>query len=174
MDCAMTLPGNVPNFSTYMVDFDHLESFYVAAPPPPRRRAWDKLVELERKLHAFDWATMVVRNPQQCTTLIADLAFAFVLGFEATLQVLRQEDRSRSEKWLTTLPQYDMPCRGIRTVRNLEAHVRSGQLHAGSGTGVYTHFMTDDPAASRCLALPADLRRGLQLARGTGSETRPL
>ena len=137
----MTLPGNVPHFSTYLVDFDHLQPIYVFPPPEPRLRAWDKLVELERRLHAFDWASMVVREPRQCTTFIADLAFAFVLGFEATLQVLRQEERSRSEKWLQSLPEYDMTCRGIRTMRNLDAHIRSGRLERGSGTGVYTRFM---------------------------------
>lgn len=137
----MTLPGNVPHFSTYLVDFDDLAPIYVFPPAGCHLRAWGKLVELERKLHAFDWASMVVRQPRQCTTLIADLAFAFALGFEATLQILRQEDRSKSEKWLQALPEYDMPCRGMRTMRNLEAHIRSGQLNQGIGTGVYTRFM---------------------------------
>jgi hypothetical protein len=148
----MVMPGNVPNFSVYLVDFDHLESVFAIRPPGTTLRAWDKLEELERRLNAFDWATMVVRQPRQCTTLISDLAFAFVLGFEATVQVLKHERAKPGfDAWLTTRPEYDIQCRGIQTLRNLEAHVRSGQMHAGVGQGVYTRFMssmTPQPGAA--------------------------
>jgi hypothetical protein len=86
---------------------------------------------------------MVVRNSTQCTTFIGDLAFAFVLGFEATIQVMNHErPRAKLDSWLKTLPSYGLVCRGIRTMRNLEAHVRGGHMQAGVGQGVYTRFMT--------------------------------
>jgi hypothetical protein len=139
----MSLPSHVPHFSTYLVDFDHLEPMYALRPAGASLRAWDKLEELERRLHAFDWASMVVRNPRQCTTFIGDLAFAFLLGFEATLQVLNNErGRAKFDAWLQTLSSYNLPCRGIRTMRNLDAHVRAGHIQAGIGQGVYTHFTT--------------------------------
>ena len=104
--------------------------------------AWDKLSETERRLDAFDWAAMVVQHPRRCTLLINDLAFAFILSFETTLQVLGHEFQLAVpfERWLSSRREYDVRCRGIRTLRNLEAHIRAGQIVAGVGRGAYSRF----------------------------------
>lgn len=93
-------------------------------------KAWGKLDQLERRLDAFDWACMVVRDPRRCDTFVSDLAFAFILGFESTWQVLSREAGKR-EAWLDDQAAYDMPCRGLRTLRNLEAHIQAGQIQPG-------------------------------------------
>ncbi len=137
------LPGNVPHFSTFLVDFDHLDPIYVRRPHGAQlQSSWDKLDELERRIHAFDWASMVIRDSRQCTTFIGDLATAFILGLEATFQVLsRERDQPHFEAWLATLPAYSLQCRGLRTLRNLEAHIKAGALRASAANGhVYTRF----------------------------------
>jgi hypothetical protein len=146
----MPMPSSVPVYNAVqLVQFDVLDRQFVSRPARASSAAWVKLEELERRLDAFDWASMVVREQRRCDTFINDLAFAFVLGFEATLQVLRREKGAKGfDAWLSSLPEYDMPCRGIRTLRNLEAHIQSGQLIAGQGSGVYTRFsntMTPQP-----------------------------
>jgi len=146
----MHMPSNIPVYdSVQLAQFDALEHQYVDRPTGTALRAWDKLDELERRLDAFDWACMVVREPRRCDTFINDLAFAFVLGLEATIQVLRHERGTVGfDAWLSSLAAYDMPCRALRTIRNLEAHVRSSQMLSGHGRGVYSRFtssMTPQP-----------------------------
>jgi hypothetical protein len=127
----MGLPSNVPRYdSVDLVDLDHLEYLIVHRPKTSPLRAWGKLQETERRWAMFDWATHVIREPNRCVMLINDFATAFLLSFEATLQVLKAEAKLPQpfEAWLRTLPDNDLVCRGLRTLRHLEAHVRTGTL----------------------------------------------
>ncbi len=149
----MHMPSNVPVYNSVpLVQFDVLDRQFVFRPAGNPSSVWTKLKDLERRLDAFDWSCMVVREPRRCDTFINDLAFAFVLGFEATFQALmRAKGATGFDTWLNAQPAYDMPCRAVRTLRNLEAHIQSGQLLAGQGRGIYTRFsssMTPQPGVA--------------------------
>jgi hypothetical protein len=60
------------------------------------------------------------------------MASAFLMSYESALQVLNDEFAVQFEKWLSSLSPdpYDFICRGLRTMRHLEAHVRAGHIEA--------------------------------------------
>ncbi|MEZ4424824.1 MAG: hypothetical protein R3E98_15540 [Gemmatimonadota bacterium] len=133
----MSLPSNVPRYdSVDLIDFDHLEArFVVSATPPVAAAAWTKLAETERRLDHFDWALHVVREPRRLERFIRDLATAFLMSFEATLQILTTERlHGGLDRWIEGRAEYDVVCRGLRTLRNLEAHVQPVELTASSLT----------------------------------------
>ncbi|MBW7933428.1 MAG: hypothetical protein H3C62_07410 [Gemmatimonadaceae bacterium] len=85
--------------------------------------------EVERRLDHFDWLVHVYRQPTGCTTLVADLATAFLLSLESALQVLNTEAfHGGFDRWILDQPQNDLTLRGLRSMRHLEAHVRNGGL----------------------------------------------
>ncbi len=122
----MSLPSSIPGYDTVeFPDFDQLDS---TIPPPAevRLRAWAKFAETERRMTIFDWATWALTKAL-LLRFMNDLASAYLLSFEATLELLkdkRGDSREKFETWLVTNPAYDLECRGIRTLRHLEAHVR--------------------------------------------------
>jgi hypothetical protein len=126
----MQLPSNVGRYDEVpLPDFDRLEPRYIISDPSRRLRAWSKASEVERRLDHFEWLSHVARRPSGVQTFVADLATAFLLSFESALQVLQQERFPRRlETWLKTVPANDLTVRGLRTMRHLEAHIRSGHL----------------------------------------------
>lgn len=140
-------------------EFDQLELHHSNPPEGAILLAWAKLRATERGLLAFDWLVHVVRKPGHCTSLIDYLASAFLLSFEATLQVLKEE-REQSfpngfDAWLASQQQYTFLCRGLRTLRHLEAHVRPGQLATHHGRTAHSRFASGtDPGNTVAWQLP--------------------
>jgi hypothetical protein len=75
---------------------------------------------------------------------MGDLATAFLYSFEATFQVLGDERKEKRllqlDDWLKQQPAYDLECRGLRTLRTREAHLRRAALSAGVDALVDTPF----------------------------------
>lgn len=122
-DDAIRLPG-----------FDLAPYLIAVKPEGARLRGWKKLEETERRLMMLRWVIAVTDNSQpQHHTLIDDCETAFLLAFEATLQLLKQElvDTGRPgfeamvRSVLSGKGDADIIFRGIRTLRNLEAHVEA-------------------------------------------------
>jgi hypothetical protein len=158
----MILPSNVASYgSVPLVDLDHYD-FAVRRPKHSTLRAWAKLEETDRRSIMFDWATFVIHEQNRNTTLLNDFASAFLLSFEATLQVVQDEKRFADfEGWLKSQAAYDLRCRGLRTLRHLEAHVRAGTLsvnHQARSISRFAHSTTGGTIAWSWRALePADL-----------------
>ena len=132
----VSLPGWVPRRDDF-IEFDHLDPQVVFVPPGAQLRAWPKLRELERRWLHFEWfAVGVAKKPFGIRTLLDDGARAYLMTFEAALQIIGDQifpgkkSSRRLNRWLRSLPtdQYDITCRGLRTLRHVEAHVRSGDL----------------------------------------------
>ena len=77
------------------------------------------------------WIVHSVREPGRLTRFINDFATAYLLSFAATLQILLEEVVDGAhEEWLREHESYDTRCRGLRTLRNLEAHIHAGRMTA--------------------------------------------
>jgi hypothetical protein len=131
-DVHMALPSHISQYDTVpLLDLDQVDYLIACRPRNASLRAWTKLEETERRWTMFDWGTFVVHDGGRCTLMMQDFASAYLLSFEATLQVLKDEKfASGFEQWLATQAAYDLECRGLRTLRHLEAHVRAGALSA--------------------------------------------
>jgi hypothetical protein len=139
----MALPSRIPRYdSVELLDLDHVGYVIVRPPANATLRAWMKLQEAERRWTMFEWATYVVTQPGRCLSLINDFASAYLLSLEATLQILQDETKPKPnlEAWLTLDPAYDLICRGLRTLRHLEAHVRTVTLLSQPETVSYSRF----------------------------------
>jgi hypothetical protein len=139
----VSLPSNVPRYdSVDLIDLDNVEYLIVERPPGPTLRAWDKLEETERRWTMFEWATFVITQPNRCQRLIDDFAGAYLLSLEVTLQVLQDERNftPNLDSWLKRQPAYDLTCRGLRTLRHLEAHVRAARLQSQRDSRSYSRF----------------------------------
>lgn len=135
------LPGSIARYgSVDLLDLDHIELYFIArAPGFPRAGA--KLQETERRWVMFDWATFMIHERGRNEALFRDLASAFLLSFEATLQVAKEEGGIADfETWLRARPAYDLITRGLRTLRHLEAHVRPGVFTADHASQVHSRF----------------------------------
>jgi|SRR6185312_13194291 len=145
----MRLPSNVARYDEVPLPaFDHLEPRFILPDKTHRLRAWSKAMEVERRLDHFEWLSHVARTPVGIQTLVLDFATAYLLTFESALQVLQQERFPKGtspgfEKWLVTLHTNDLTCRGIRTMRHLEAHVRPGEL-TQRHTGGLSRFVSGE------------------------------
>jgi hypothetical protein len=92
---------------------------------------WGKLKECERRLALYSWVES--RNDPskaQHRVFLDDCIGALLLSYESTLQYVKEAfDSSVAqggfEGWLSDQPEYDIAVRGLRTLRNIEAHVRS-------------------------------------------------
>jgi hypothetical protein len=126
----MHLPSNVGRYDEVpLPDFDQLEPRYILPDKSRRLAAWSKATEVERRLDHFEWLAHVARRPSGIQTFVLDIASAYLLSLESALQVLHAEKFPNGfEKWLTTLPANDLTFRGLRTLRHLEAHIRTGTL----------------------------------------------
>jgi hypothetical protein len=121
-------------------------------PPGAALRAWPKLQEAERRWIYFEWFTHgVAKEGTGYTTLLDDTASAYLMTFEAVLQMVGNQigkSGDRLTAWLKTLPPdvYDLTCRGLRTLRNIEAHVRPGNLErVGNQLGASLFASGSDP-----------------------------
>jgi hypothetical protein len=91
----------------------------------------------------FDWATFVIHDQNRNVSLMTDFASAYLLSFEAGLQVLKEECFSNAgafEAWLADQPLYDLETRGLRTLRHLEAHIRPGVLSVQPAAAAASRF----------------------------------
>ena len=142
----MSFPSHIPVYDTIpLVQFDALEPQIVKRPPGTRLCAWTKLEEVERRMDTFDWMAICVRAPRRCDQLLNDFSTAYLSSWEATLQILWEELNGGGkglDDWLLKTTDYDFLSRGLRTLRHLEMHVRSGNLIAGTGRSPYTRFLT--------------------------------
>jgi hypothetical protein len=136
-----SLPGNVARYdSVDLLDLDHIELYFNAGTDRFPRAA-DKLRETERRWVMFDWATFMIHQPRRNESLFRDFASGFLMSFEATLQILREERAlSDFEAWLRAQPRYDVVCRGLRTLRHLEAHVQPGKFSPSHAAKVHSRF----------------------------------
>ena len=132
----VSLPSWVPRRGDF-IEFDHMDRLEVFAPADARLRAWPKLEELERRWLHFEWFLLgVAKKPHGIRSLLDDAARSYLLTFEAALQIMGDQlfpgkkSSQRLTKWLRSLPpdKYDITCRGLRTLRHAEAHIRSGNL----------------------------------------------
>lgn len=145
----MQLPSNVGRYDEVPLPaFDFLEPRYIVPDSARRLRAWSRAIEAERRLDQFEWLSHVARRPTGIQTLVLDLATAYLLSFESALQLLQQERFPKGtspgfEDWLGALPASDLVCRGIRTMRHLEAHVRPGSLTQRQ-TGGHSRFISGE------------------------------
>lgn len=137
-----SLPSQIARYdSVDLLDLDELPPSIAVRPRGARLLAWAKLEELERRWTMFDWGTFVIVTPHRNTLLLRDLASAYLLTFEATIQILLEERRfDNLEQWLRSHVSYDVACRGIRTLRHLEAHVRAGDLSTNTAGTMYSRF----------------------------------
>jgi hypothetical protein len=121
--------------------FPDLESFqYAIALKPDRARlgAWPKLEETERRLTVLRWVVSVTDpSRSQYHVLLDDSETAFLLAFEATLQLVKdqfivEKVQPQFDQWLPVAQKGrdDLIFRGIRTLRHLEAHVRAELTHS--------------------------------------------
>jgi len=129
----MPLPSHVAQLdSVPLIAFDELEPLLVHPPAGTALRAWMKASEVGRRMDHFDWLVHVARPVRGCSTFVGDLASAFLMSYESTLQVLKEQWKAsrsgapslpKSDTWLASLPEYDLTCRGLRTLRHVQAHV---------------------------------------------------
>jgi hypothetical protein len=167
----MALASHIPRYNAVeLIDFDALEPEIVRRPPGARLRAWAKLEEAERRVDAFDWVTHVVREPRRLTRFIGDFVSAYLLTFEATLQIAQEQAvPERFQGWLDCQPDYDVLCRGLRTLRNLEAHIRAGALTAARQRSAHSRFAGGtDPAQTVAWLLPPISVADLQSLKKSG------
>lgn len=151
--CSMSLPSNIARYDSVEIpDFDQLEYMIAKRSVSTRLpRTWTKCEECERRETVFDWATWALARPIGRTRMMNDLGSAFLLSFEATRQVLKDEMGQVGllpqgfEKWLTLQPPYDLELRGLRTLRHLEAHVRTGELEQNPDRLVDSRFAGPTP-----------------------------
>lgn len=134
---CMHIPGNIGRYDEVPLPaFDYLEARYIQADSSRRLTAWRKAAEVERRLDHFEWLAHVARRPAGIQSFVSDLASAYLLSFEAAVQVLAAEKFPNGiEKWLGTLATNDLTFRGLRTLRHLEAHVRPSELSQRSVGG---------------------------------------
>lgn len=151
----MHLPSNVATYeSVPLVAFDELEPIYLPMPAGATLKAWAKGHEVGRRLDHFDWLTHVVRTERGCATFISDLATAYLLSFEAAFQVLRHECRANSLKahdfdsWLAGQPDNDLLCRGLRTMRHVEAHIGPAGIAVPFGRQIHSRFASGTDAGN--------------------------
>jgi len=91
---------------------------------------WSKLKECERRLALYSWVES--RNDAskaQHRVFLDDCLSALLLSYEATLQHVKEAfGNSLAQRdfrsWLLSRPEYDTLVKGLRTLRNIEAHVR--------------------------------------------------
>lgn len=124
------LPSSIARYdSVDLLDLDELPYVCVRRPVDATLRAWDKAEEAERRWAMFDWATFVITSPTRNVRLMQDLSSAYLMSFEATIQILKDEGRcDGSEDWLKAREAYNLTVRGLRCLRNLDAHIRTGRL----------------------------------------------
>ena len=138
----MMLPSNIPIYSyAPIVDFDDLEPILVH-PPRGGLRGWAKLQELERRLDFFDWALFVVREPNRLTRFLNDCTSAFIMTFEAAIQLLKHESgsRPRFDTWFGAHTSGNYIIRGLRTHRHLEAHIRASGISPNPSKEAHSRF----------------------------------
>jgi hypothetical protein len=144
----MALPSDIPSYGNVdLPDFDRLEST-IPGPPKGRLRAWAKFAETDRRMTVFDWAVWALAKGG-LPVFMQDLATAYLLSFETTLEFLkdeRRDSRRNFERWLSGRAAYDLECRGLRTLRHLEAHIRSGTISAQVGAVADSRFGGPTPA----------------------------
>lgn len=145
----MHLPSNVAQLdSVPLIAFDELEPLLVHPPARSAVRAWVKASEVGRRMDQYDWLVHVARPTRGCATFIGDLASAFLLSYESTLQVLKQQwkdTRQRTrlpdfDSWLRSQPAHDLTCRGLRTLRHVQAHVGVAPVRVPHGHPAYSRF----------------------------------
>lgn len=153
----MGLPSNVARYdSVDLPEFDLLDLQIVVRPPEAKLTAWTRLEATERGLLAFDWLLHVVRKPGHCTTLVDYLAAAFLLSYESTIQSVKEERFTQGfDAWLQNQAGYTLLCRGLRTLRHLEAHVRPSHLPSQFYRHGYSRFASGaDPGQTVAWQLP--------------------
>ncbi|MBU0700441.1 hypothetical protein KKE26_03985 [bacterium] len=126
------------NLLDALPDFSNFEYQVAIAPAGSQLDAsWSKLRECERRLEMYRWFEKQ-NDPAkaQHRFLIYDSVSAFLLTFEATLQILQSQltnlsttisGKNNFGNWLCKQPQYDVIFRGLRSLRHLEAHVEPVQ-----------------------------------------------
>jgi hypothetical protein len=118
------------------VAFPDLDAVHEAAtlrPVDATLSAWTKLAETDRRLAFFRWLVAITDPARpQYHLLLDDAESAFLLSFEATLQLLKNhfsppQWQPGFEVWLEDLQQErdTLVFRAVRTLRHLEAHVRA-------------------------------------------------
>jgi hypothetical protein len=154
----MTLPSNIAVYnSVQLIDLDAIEPLVATRQRHWTLRAWTLLEEVERRWTMFEWATFVVNEPGRCGLLFRDLASAYLFSYEATFQVLKEERPANDRNWLeSSVPQYDLACRGLRALRNTGAHVRQvpvGRDHHRSIASRFANSVTGGTTAWAWTAL---------------------
>lgn len=128
----MNLPSSVGVYNSVPLPaFDFLERRYVRPGHHCTLAAWSKVRETERRLDVFEWLIHVAREPKGIESFVCDLSTAYLLSFESALQLLKDErypKKGQFDKWLRGRAENDVLFRGLRTLRQLEAHIRAGVL----------------------------------------------
>lgn len=138
----MHLPSSIPRYgSVELLDLDEVPYEIARKPANATLRAWPKAEETERRWTMFDWATWAIPEHNRNSRLLRDFASAYLMSFEATLQVLSHELSLKSfDDWLKQQSAYDLTCRGLRTLRHLEAHIRLGHVAVNRNMAAISRF----------------------------------
>ena len=172
------LPSNVPTEGTLpLIVMDHLDGYLRRRPANATLRAWAKFEETERRHIYFEWFTHCLgKRWSGFQSLVDDAATAFLMSFEAGFQLLLEESFKNGQamdKWLETRPEYDLVCRGLRTMRNAEAHLSATSLGLQVNSASYSIFGSGGDPGRIVLWVfptmdPAKLPRSTKLDVGSG------
>jgi len=128
--CGSTAAVKAANPLDALPDFANFNYEIAVKPASSKLRAWSKLEECERRLKMYEWTELLVdplSTQKGHRILLDDTMVAFILSFETTIQVLKDQykvsNNPKFRSWLENQSAYDVQVRGMRTLRNLEAHV---------------------------------------------------
>jgi hypothetical protein len=128
--CGSSAAVTVANPLDALPDFANF-NYEIAVKPASssKLRAWSKLEECERRLKVYEWTELLVdplSTQKRHRILLDDTMVAFILSFETTIQLLKDQHKGSNSSfwvWLDNQSAYDVQVRGMRTLRHLEAHV---------------------------------------------------
>ena len=169
-----SLPGNVAGEAVHLISLDATPYVYAKRPVDATLAAWSRFEETERRWTMFEWATFAIDQPRGYSLLFHDLASAYLLSLEATLQILRTERNDPDfDAWLRSHPTYDLGFRGLRTLRHLHAHVQEVAIDVNRRNAVvsrFAHTTTGGTLAWRWQPLSAQDLQSLDRPRITVAE----
>jgi hypothetical protein len=127
--CGSTSEVKAANPLDALPDFADFNYEIAVKPAGSKLRAWSKLEECERRLKMYEWTELLVdplSSQKRHRILLDDTMVAFILSFETTIQLLKDQHNGSNSSfwvWLENQGEYDVQVRGMRTLRHLEAHV---------------------------------------------------
>ena len=131
----MIFAGNIPLYNGVdIIAFDGLPELFPKPASTPYPFTWAKIQETERRLNYYDWFTTILTHENRMIATVSDLMSGFLYSFEAAVQVFKREAK-KSDEWLSTQTACTLTMRGLRSLRNVAAHIHL--LPVGRVAGLY-------------------------------------